>query len=130
MLCCTGGLSKAQGGRPLLPATLNLDIYQEDTYTRDIQIQDGDGSAVDITGWTFAAQIRRSPGGPLEADFAVDVTDAQQGEITLSLASDTTQALSTNGRHVWDFQATHADGTVRTYLQGHVTVRPDVTRVD
>jgi hypothetical protein len=116
-----------------VPARLDLVIYQEDTYSRIVQLaaDEAGDDPIDITGWTFAAHIRTRPSSAESVvEFDIEVDDAEEGLLTLSLDSPTTLGLSIARPYVWDFQATHDDGTVRTYLRGNVSITGDVTRVE
>lgn len=85
------------------------------------------GSAVDLTGATVTAQLRRSPDGDLVATFVVTVTDAAEGELTLSLADTVTDDLRP-GTYVYDVQVVD-DGTTETFgVQSRLVVKADVTR--
>lgn len=111
-----------------LPTETNIDVYAGDTWSRSVQIQDGDGNGIDVTGWTFLAQVRESRASEtVEATFTVTVTTAASGELTITLDAETTAALD-EGKWVWDLQATKTDSSVQTLLQGVVSVTADVTR--
>jgi hypothetical protein len=49
---------------------------------------DNNGSAVDITGWTIASQVRYAR--KLISDLDVTITDAAAGEFTISLPKEQT----------------------------------------
>ena len=110
-----------------MPATLNITIRTGDTETISVAIKDSAGAAVDITGRTYAAQIRSNAEdtSPL-ATFSCSIVSAAAGTLAATLSAATTAAL-TPGLGVWDLQETNGT-TVTTLLAGQVTIVQDVTR--
>jgi hypothetical protein len=108
----------------MLPETLNLAAYRGDTFRRGIDIYQ-DGELVDdLTGWTFAAQVREDADAPTpSATFDVAVSGSR---VTLTLAANVTAGMPRDG--VWDFQITTPNGEVVTPYRGAFTVEGDVTR--
>jgi hypothetical protein len=110
----------------LRPAKLNVKMVRGDTAAPPILIQEN-GSAADLTGRTFAAQIRRSASSATAIDIDVDTTEAADGILVLRIDEETTETLT--GEYVWDLQQTIGD-TVRTLLSGRWTFDADVTRLE
>jgi len=111
-----------------LPAELNLRLYAGDTFSRSMQFTDSNGTGLDISTWTLAAQIRKSPSDDIVLkSFTINVTDAAEGEFDISLTSTEVDALEDGVLHHWDLQAT-VSTTVTTYIRGSVKVDTDVTR--
>lgn len=111
-----------------LPGVLNLRLYKGDDFARGMQFTDSDGNGIDITGWTFLAQVRETPGGDtVLATFTVTVTDAATGNLDIELAAADIDDLETGRLLAWDLQVT-ASGAVRTYVRGSVKVDTDVSR--
>lgn len=108
----------------LRPGPLNVRHRRGDAVAFPLTIKEG-GVAVDITGRTYQAQIRRRPNAALAAEVTVTATDAVHGVLAVVLDEDRSQALS--GIYSWDFQQT-VGGQPRTLLAGSWTVDDDVTR--
>jgi len=118
-----------------MPAKLDLNIKQGDTYTLTINFKDGNGDNRDVTGLLYDAEIRRagvsqlSPARELLAEFEVDDSNASVGQIVFTLQHEESSAIPP-GRHWYDIQeideSTSPD-TVFTPIEGSVTVVPDVT---
>jgi hypothetical protein len=77
---------------------------------------------------TVQAQMRRgyysrNPSGNLTCT----ITDAANGEITLSMTAANTANLKP-GRHVFDIKTTDDDNVISRILEGIITVNPSVTR--
>lgn len=110
-----------------MPATLNLSLRIGDTETVSVTITDSTGTAVNITGCTYAAQIRSNASDTsVLATFSCSITNAAAGTLQATLSATTTAALSP-GLAVWDLQETNGT-TVTTLLAGQVTIVQDVTR--
>ena len=109
------------------PADQDLTITRGDTETLVVTITTDGSTAVDITGRTYASQIRsQQDSTTIKASFTCTVTSGAAGEVTCVLSSTSSAALSA-GLYFWDLQET-ASGVVSTILAGTVTVLADVTR--
>lgn len=119
------------------PATLNIEIYKGDDFSLFFRIREklanGDpGPYLNLTGSTGKAQIRQTEDtATVAAEFTVTIGDqvATPGAVLCELSSALTGALTITNPGKWDIQLTHADGKVRTYLAGSVTLIKEVTRV-
>jgi len=86
------------------------------------------GDPVNITGRTYRAQIRSTPGdSTILASWTCTVTNGAAGKLTLTLADTITATLSP-GFAVWDLEETTGAGLVSTPLGGRVTIVKDVSR--
>jgi hypothetical protein len=109
------------------PADQDLIITRGDTETLVVTITTDGSTAVNITGRTYASQIRtQQDSTTVKASFTCTVTSGAAGEVTCVLSSTSSAALSA-GLYFWDLQET-ASGVVSTILAGTVTVLADVTR--
>jgi hypothetical protein len=104
----------------------NLKIDQGSDFSTSITLTDDDGSALNLTGYTGAAQLRKYYTSTTSIDFNVDV-DANTGAVSLSMTSNTTNHIEA-GRYVYDVELTDTSGTVSRILEGIVTITPGVTR--
>ena len=104
----------------------NLIIDQGSTYSTLINITDENDVAIDLTGYTGAAQIRKHYSSTANTPFAV-VISASDGAVALSLSANQTSSLLA-GRYVYDVELTSAGGVVSRVVEGIVTVTPQVTR--
>ncbi len=87
-----------------------------------------DGSTpVNITGRTYAAQLRTNPDiSTVSATATCTVTDGANGVMTVVFSA-TSTALLSPGNYYWDLQETNGT-VVTTVLAGTVVVLADVTR--
>lgn len=112
----------------MAPANLPLNIRIGDTETISVAIKDSTGAAVNITGRTYAAQIRTTTDAATAlATFSCSIVSGAAGTLTATLSATTTAAL-TAGLAVWDLQETRDSTIVTTLLGGSVTIVQDVTR--
>ena len=105
----------------------NLTIDQGSTFSASIDVTDVEDNVLVLTGYTVAAQIRKTYDSTTAVDFTGSVSNATQGEITISLTPAQTNALVA-GRYVYDAEITSGGGTVTRVLEGQIEVTPGVTR--
>lgn len=112
------------------PGPLDLDLYQGDTAVYNLILTrtsaDGEEKPVDLTGATGLAQIRKNVrDANVLASLTVTFPDPAEGKCRLTLTAD--ESIKA-GSGVWDLQVTEADGTVKTWLRGVVTIDAGVSR--
>lgn len=83
--------------------------------------------AVNLTGYSVLAQIRKNYGSSTATAFSSTITNATEGEIALTLTDTQTAALS-DGRYQWDCKITGGSGTVTRVIEGIATINPSVSR--
>lgn len=111
------------------PGAHNITFTQGDDVSETFTFRDSDGAAIDITGYTFAAQMRTYPSSDtVAATFNVAISGAGSGgTVTMTLARAVTAAL-TPGRYRWDLEWTDTLDRKRTLLAGTANVLEEVTR--
>jgi hypothetical protein len=112
------------------PAKQDLTIYQGDDFRLRILFS-ASGAPVDMSGHSFAAQVRAGPvdanPDPPLASFTCTLSDPVGGELVLELPHSATAALGATAK-AWDLQSTDPAGKVTTYVSGAVAVTLEVTR--
>lgn len=102
----------------------------------ELQLQEQDGSAKDLTGHSAAAKMKRSYNSVDSADI-VDFTasvmnPATAGYVTLALTNTQTDSLNPRTRYVYDVELSFEDSDGNTIieriLEGMIKVNPSVTR--
>lgn len=108
-------------------AVLNYKIERGDDFAATILIQEGDPAApADVSTRTYTAQLRRTANATTAvADFTIDMSDADNGNVGIALSHTDTEGLS--GTYFWDFQQDTA-GVIRTLVRGKFKITADVTR--
>ena len=105
----------------------NIFIDQGATFTTTVTVSDSNGDAVNLSGYSVAAQIRKSHLSSTSTAFTASISNASAGEITISLTDSQTTSLEA-GRYVYDVLITASGGTTTRVVEGQVTVNPSVTR--
>ena len=105
----------------------NIFIDQGATFTTTVTVTDSNGDAVNLSGYSVAAQIRKTFLSSSATAFTATISNASSGEITISLTDTHTTALEA-GRFVYDVLITASGGTKTRVVEGQVTVNPSVTR--
>lgn len=108
------------------PAPYEVRMTQGDSYSETFVFRDSAGVLIDLTGFTFASQVRETAAGSVVVTFAIDVSELAVGRVTRSLAVGETDELV--GRFVHDFEVTEPDGSRRTLLGGGFVGVGEVTR--
>lgn len=104
-------------------AVYDVRMVQGDDFIEPITIEDGEGAAIDTSGYTFRSQLRRSPESAVVAEFGIAVAG---NIVTRTIAASVTAGF--DGEYVHDFQWTDPQGNIRTLFAGRFEVEPEVTR--
>jgi len=106
----------------------NLYIDQGSTYSNIITVASASGSALDLSGYTIASQMRKSYGSSTYYTFTASVYDAAIGKVRLQLTSTQTSAIPA-GRYLYDIEITNTSTSAKTrILEGIVIVTPEITQ--
>ena len=107
----------------------NLFIDQGTTFTTTISVADGNGTALDLTGYSGIAQLRKTYESITSVNFnVVFETPTTNGQVTISLTDAQTSALE-SGKYVYDVNLSLPGGGTKTRLvEGVATVNPSVSR--
>tara|TARA_B100000614_G_C14362803_1_gene417907 strand:- start:57 stop:395 length:339 start_codon:yes stop_codon:yes gene_type:complete len=106
----------------------NLFIDQGTTFTTTISVADGNGTALDLTGYSGIAQLRKTYESITSVPFNVLFeTPRTNGQVTISLTDAQTSALE-SGKYVYDVNLTLPGGTKTRVVEGIATINPSVSR--
>lgn len=105
---------------------VNIVIDQGTDFSTSISLTDSAGVALDVSGITAAAQIRKSYSSSNATSFTTELSEITSS-LTLSLNNAVTSTLSA-GRYVYDVELTDSSNVVTRILEGIITVTPEVTR--
>jgi hypothetical protein len=107
--------------------TYNITIEKGITFDVSISLKDNNNAAINVTNYTFKAEIRRKAETGLEKAFTVAKTNASGGVIELSMSKTDTQALP-KGKLIYDLVAnTGSSNKIIRIITGTVTVVESVT---
>ena len=105
---------------------VNLVIDQGSDYIQDFELSRANNTLIDLTGYTGAAQIRKSYTAEIYKSFSVGTSS--NGILQITMNSSNTNAL-VSGQYVWDCELSNiSTGVITRVVEGIVTVTPSVTR--
>jgi hypothetical protein len=110
-----------------LAAYTELVVEQGATYSTTVDVEDINGAAINLYSYTAQSQMRKSYYTSSYHTITSTITNAANGEITLSITAANTTNI-TPGRYVYDLRITSPSNTVTRIVEGIVTVLPSVTR--
>lgn len=103
----------------VIPGEYNFSLHRRADHNVTLQFKDASDTAIDLTGWTVAAQAWDRPRANKYADFSIAYTDRVNGTVTLGLSSVDT-ALFPN-ELLYDVLLTDPQGFKEYYLEGIIT---------
>ena len=106
----------------------NLFVDQGIDFSISIALTDSTNSALNLTGSSFLAQIRKSHGSSTVKGTFTASHDGTGGNLTLSLTDVQTAAIEA-GRYVYDVELILADSTIEKVHYGIITVHPEATKI-
>lgn len=113
----------------MIPASLNLEVYKGVTFEPvTLTMRDANLNSVDLTNWSVFAEVRRNCSKSLVLDLLPIVSDAANGQITISLTDEVTANLS-EGVFYWDIILENDSGErLGPYLAGKFTISCIITQ--
>lgn len=107
-------------------AVYNITIDAQADFSRSFEVSES-GVPIDISGYTFTAQIREHFHSTDATDFTTTITNAANGLFSISL-TDTTTAGMAYGKQYYDIVMTDTTGNKTRLLQGDALVAWGITR--
>tara|TARA_Y100000289_G_scaffold4533_1_gene4166 strand:+ start:90 stop:425 length:336 start_codon:yes stop_codon:yes gene_type:complete len=105
----------------------NIFIDQGADFSITVDVSDANGNQLNLTGYTAAAQMRKTyESSSVSATFTTSIA-AADGQVTLTLTDTVTTALSP-GRYVYDLVVTDGSSISTRVVEGQAIVTPGVTR--
>lgn len=98
------------------PGTYNINLQRRADYSITLQFKDSSNVAIDLTGWTAAAQAWNRDRTTKYADFLITYTNRSTGTIAISLTS--TQTALFPAECYYDVLLTNPSGLKEYYLEG------------
>lgn len=107
--------------------TAYLDIDQGSDFTTEMTIQNDDGSAMNLTGYTVYSQFRKSYNSSVGYSFVAAITTPLTGKFTLSLSGIISSTIKP-GRYLYDVEMTNGVSKTRV-VEGILTINPEITKI-
>jgi len=105
-----------------------LIVDQGATYESELDLVNDDGNTINVAGYVFTGQIRKSYYSVKPAaNLTISVTDAANGNVLISLNAATTANIKA-GRYVYDVKMTDTANVVTRIVEGIITITPQVTK--
>lgn len=107
--------------------TAYLDIDQGSDFTSVIELENNDGTPMDLRGFSVYSQFRKSYGSITAYQFETSIVDALNGKISLSLPGMTSSNIRP-GRYLYDVEITSNSFKTRV-IEGIITINPEITKI-
>ena len=107
------------------PGIYNIALQRRADHSITLQFKDSNDDAINLTGWSVAAQTWNKNRTTKYADFAIDYTNRIAGTVTISLTDTQTEALP--DEVYYDVLLTNPSGLKEYYLEGIVYVSEGYT---
>jgi len=109
-------------------AQVNICARRGDTFVLTSNVKDSDGTAIDLTLYTYKMEVREYDNGPLIITSSnITISGTAAGVLTVTISS--TNMLVNAGTYVYGLQATlTSDSTVETWLYGTFDVVQDIVQ--
>lgn len=105
-----------------------LDIDQGSDFGVELDIQNDDGTPMNLVGFQVYSQFRKSYNSVIGYEFTTTVLNGVQGKIQLSL-SGTTSSDIRPGRYLYDIEVYSPGNRKTRIVEGIVTINPEITKI-
>lgn len=106
----------------------NIFIDQGANYSNIITVSGTNGSALDLTGYTVASQMRKSYSSSTAHNLNAAVYNAASGQVRMTLTAAQSEAIPP-GRYLYDLEITSGSGAKTRVVEGVATVTPQITQI-
>ena len=110
------------------PGTYNFTLQRRSDHTIPLIFKDGNNNAINLTGFTVAAQVWEQTRTTKFADFSVAYTDRVAGSVSITL-TDAQTATFTPEILKYDVLLIDAGGNREYYLEGTIFMSEGYTTV-
>jgi NAD dependent epimerase/dehydratase family enzyme len=107
------------------PGQYNISLQRRADYSIALQFKDSTDAAINLTGWTVAAQVWNEGRSTKYADFTVTYTNRATGTIAIALTDEQTTIFPAEA--YYDVLLTNPSGLKEYYLEGIVYVSEGYT---
>ena len=107
------------------PGQYNISLQRRADYSITLQFKDSTAAAINLTGWTVAAQVWNQGRSTKYADFTVTYTNRSTGTIAIALTDEQTALFPDEA--YYDVLLTNPSGLKEYYLEGLVYVSEGYT---
>lgn len=108
--------------------TAYLDIDQGSDFNVILELENNDGTPMDLRGYSVYSQFRKSYGSTTAYTFTTSVVDALAGKISLGLLGTQSSAIRP-GRYLYDVEIANSTPSKTRVVEGIVTINPEITKI-
>ena len=110
----------------IIAGTYNFTVQRRADHSESIRLTDSNDAAINLTGFTIAAQVYDESRSYKYADFAVAYTNRSNGEFTISLTHTQTANFMTD-KLKYNVLILNSLGKREYYLEGTIVVSEGYT---
>ena len=104
----------------------NVVIDTSSDFSEELDLIQTAGSAVNLTGFSAVAHMRKTPESSSYVGFGISFIDRSNGKLVISLGSTVNSTLK-GGRYVYDLMLIKSDSTKSIVVEGTVLVRVGIS---
>ena len=105
---------------------VNIVIPQGTDFTQTFTLKESNSTAKNLSGYSGYSVLKKHDTATTSFPFAVSITSAADGKITISM-TDTASVALKPGRYVYDLVTTSGVGTVTREVEGMAMVTAGIT---
>ena len=110
----------------IIPASVNFDLVKRSDFYLQLKFKDSTGSAIDLNGYTVAAQVWDLNRKIKFADWGITYTNRSGGIIDIALSDVQTDSFLV-GTLKYDVKLTEPSGDEHYYIKGNLNVSEGYT---
>jgi hypothetical protein len=111
--------------------TLTRTIKQGASESFSLVLTDSTATAINLTGCTFSAQIKRAAGYSVLASYTATITSAALGKVSFAMTPAVTASIPvpfpSDNNHVFDVIMTKSDGSKYSLIEGTAIITPKIS---
>lgn len=111
-----------------MAVTAYLDIDQGSDFIAEFELENDDGTPMNLTGFSVYSQFRKSYNATTGYAFTTQITNAAQGKLTLRLLGTTSSTIKP-GRYLYDVEVLSSGGAKTRVVEGILTINPEITKI-
>ena len=104
----------------IIPGSKNFDVYKRSDFGLRLTLKDSTNTAIDLTGYTVAAQVWDKDRKVKFADWTVTYTNRSTGTVDIALTDVQTASFIRDSVLYYDVLLTDAAGLKEYYLEGDI----------
>ena len=110
----------------IIPGSKNFDVYKRSDFGLRLTLKDSTSSAIDLTGYTVAAQVWDEARKVKFADWGITYTNRSGGIVDIKLTDTQTDNFIV-GTLKYDVKLTEPSGDEYYYIKGNLNVTEGYT---